>query len=450
MTSPFERMFNPRSIAVAGASNSPGKLGYDFIRRLADGFRGTLTAINPREQEVAGVPAHASLADVPGPIDLLIALIPAERLLPFIQACPSGKASFLAAIPSGFAEMSADGRKQQELLTALARERGMRLLGPNIVGILNGSFGLNASLMPVLPPGGPGLSCLTQSGGFGMALTMYALDRNLPVAKFCDLGNTADVEVHEIVEYLADDPDTRVIGLFLESVRWHDAAVTALAAAAARKPVILTPVGVGAAGRRASIAHLGLQRDASSLVAARPAQVHLAETALDLLNSANALLRQPRSKGRRVAIVTGSGGIGAEVADLCTPNSLELPVFSDPLQAQLRSCLPAYAALQNPVDLTPIWWDYPRVYPQVLEAIGKFGEVDLVVVCITDVPTQYPDLANAIAAWLPSASVPSMIVFWGARDRDCAGMNVLEEAGLPCYRSTREAVAAALALTIPS
>lgn len=448
MTLPFDRLFNPQSISVVGASNTAGKLGYDFIRRLAAGFNGALSAINPREKEVAGIPSHASLADVPNHIDLLITLIPGDQLVSLIEACPSGKVSYLVAIPSGFAEMSEDGRKQQDRLAALVRERGMRLLGPNVVGILNCEQGLNASLMPLLPPGGRGLSCLTQSGGFGMALSMYALDHNMPVTKFCDLGNMADVEVHEVLDHLAEDPHTRVIGLFLESVRSQEAALSALRSAAARKPVILTPVGVAPGGRRASLAHLGLKTDASRLVAAMPRGVHRADTALDLLNTANALLRQSRAKGLRTAIVTGTGGIGAEVADLCSRNGLELPEFSTPLQAKLRSSLPIYAGVKNPVDLTPIWANYPTVYPQVIEAIATSGEIDVIIICITDVPTQYPNLANAMAAWLPTARAHTMVAFWGSRDKDIAGMGVLEKAGLPCYRSTREAVAAAAALTI--
>lgn len=450
MNSSFDLLFNPRTIAIAGASNTAGKLGNDFIRRLSAGFKGKLYAVNPRETEVGGVAAYASLDDVPDHIDLLLTLMPGDRLLPTIEACPPGKVTFLAAIPSGFAEVSGQGRTQQERLAALAGERGMRLLGPNIVGMLNCARGINASLMPALPPGGAGLSCVTHSGGFGMALTMYALDHDLPVAKFCDLGNMADVEVHEIIDYLADDPETRVIGLFLESVRSVDATVAAIKSAAQKKPVIFTSVGMRDAGRRASIAHLGLYSDVSSVVAATQSHVIRADTSLDLLNAANALLRQPRARGRRVAIVTGTGGIGAEVADLCVANGLDVPVFSGGLQAKLRSYLPAYAGVQNPVDLTPIWMSYPVVYPQVIEAIVSSGEADVVVICITDVPTQFPDLANSLAAWLPSAPLHSIVAFWGSRDKDTAGMAKLEFAGLPCYRSTRDTVAAALSLAMPA
>jgi acetyltransferase len=446
MTS-FDVLFNPKSIVVVGASNTPGKLGYDFVRRLSSCFAGHLAAVNPREKDVAGVPSYPSLSEVPGTIDLAIALIPGETLLSVVEACPTDKVRFLAAVPSGFAEVSQIGRDQQQSLVRIARERGMRVLGPNIVGLFNGVTGLNASMMPALPPGGAGLSCLTQSGGFGMALSMYALDRNIPTAKFCDLGNMADVQVHEILDYLAGDADTRVIGLFLESVQAFEPALAALRRAAQRKPVIITPVGVHAAGRRASLSHLGLAESAAKVADAAPANVIRTTTAQDMLNAANAVLRQGGAGGRRVAIVTGTGGIGAEVSDLCAESGLEVGEFSQDLKKRLGGVLPPYAGLGNPVDLTPIWWDYPSVYPRVLDAIAASGEADIIIICITDVPTQYPDLANALAAWSANRKpAPSLVVFWGARDKDCTGMATLESAGFPCFRSTREAVAAAAAL----
>jgi acetyltransferase len=444
--SPLDFLFNPSSIAVAGASNKPGKLGNLFMQRLAAQFRGRLYAINPRERAVAGLPTHGLIAEVPGEIDLLIGLLPAERFLALVEACPPGKVRYLLAIPSGFAEMSEEGRSRQERLIAVARERGMRVLGPNIVGLMNGVLGLNASLMPALPPGGRGLSCVTQSGGFGMALSMYALDHDIPVAKFCDLGNMADLQVHDIIPYLADDPDTLVIGLFLESVLEREPLLLALQSAAERKPIIFTGVGMQAAGRRASLAHLGLDQGVSGFVAALPNSVIRAETGLDLLNCANALLRKPRVSGNRIAIVVGTGGIGAELADLSTSHGFAVPEFSGRLQSQLRSSLPAYAGVRNPVDLTPIWWDYPLVYPLILDAIVDSAEVDLVMMCVTDVATTLPELVTALLDWNMRRPSAPIVVYWGARDSDCAGMRILESNRIPCFRSTREVVAATRAL----
>jgi Succinyl-CoA ligase like flavodoxin domain len=191
-----------------------------------------------------------------GRVLLLIALVPAARLIELVESCHPGQVRYRLAIPSGFAEISPQARALQERLASAARSRGIRTLGPNVVGVMNAIAGINASMMPALPPGGRGLSCITQSGGFGMALSMYALDHDVKVAKFCDLGNMVDVQVHEILRYLAEDPDTEVVGLFLEAGGQRDAFRPAAEAVVARKPMIvtcLTPI-----GHRASFRHIGI------------------------------------------------------------------------------------------------------------------------------------------------------------------------------------------------
>jgi len=445
-SSDLDHLFSPRSIAVVGASNKPGKMGNLFMQRLAAQFRGKLYAVNPGAREVAGVPAHRRVEDLPDGIDMLIVLVPADGLVAVAEACRPGQVRFLLAVPSGFAEVPGDGAALQQKLVAAARARGTRVLGPNIVGVMNGVLGLNASMMPELPPGGPGLSCLTQSGGFGMALSMYALDHDMRFAKFCDIGNTADLDAPELLEFLAHDADTHVIGLFLESVRDPAWFRRALETAAARKPVILTAVGVTAAGRRASLAHLGIAAGAATISETPSKNFLVAETGLDLLHRSRALLWQRMAAGRRVAIVTGTGGIGAELADLALGHGLEVPSMSPALQQRLGKHLPYYAGMKNPIDCTPIWWDYPKIYPAVLDELAQSGEADLAIVSITDVAATLADLAAAIAQWTQGPQKLPIVVYWGARHRDHANMMLIERAGVPCYPTTREAVSAAAAL----
>jgi len=454
LSSDIHKLFNPDSIAVVGASNKPGKMGNLFIKRLAEGFHGKLYAVNPGEDEVAGIATYRKIEDVPGPIDVLITLVPAPSLVALVSACRDNQVRFLLAVPSGFAEVANDGAELQRKLTDAARSRGIRVLGPNIVGVMNGVLGLNASMMPELPPGGVGLSCLTQSGGFGMALSMYALDHGVAVAKFCDAGNTSDLEIHELIEYLAQDSDTRVIGLFVESVRDQQAFWRAIEKAAAAKPVVLTPVGTTPAGRRASLAHLGIAANAIELRDRLPRGVIVADTALGLLHSAKAMLWQQGARGLRAAILTGTGGIGAELADLATRQGLELPALSPQLQKQLLEHLPYYAGIQNPIDCTPIWWEYAKVYPSVLSRLAESGEVDLAIVSITDVAAALPDLTAALALWASehasARKALPLVVYWGARNRDHENMRVLERAGIPCYRTTVEAACGAAALALLS
>ena len=440
-------LFEPRSIAVAGASGNSAKLGAQVFERLAAQFKGALHAINPGQAEIAGRPALASVRDLAGPIDLLIMLTPAAALVETVEQLVPGQVRNLVAVSSGFAEVPSQGADMQRRLAAAARKAGVRVVGPNVVGILSPVTGLNASIIPLMPPGGrPGLGVVTQSGGFGMALAMYACDSGMAISRFCDVGNTSDVTAAEIVAALADDDATGVIGVFIESVLDPDLFVQTLEAAAARKPVFLCTIGRTPPGSSASLAHLGLQ-PRWSVAPARPKGVVRVSTGQELLMAANAVLwHGKRVSGRRLAIVTGTGGIGSELADLAHESGLVVPAFSRMLQSVLARHLPSYAATANPVDMTPIWRDYPVVYPDVISAISRSGEADMIAVSITDVPTTVPDLANALGRLAAAPGVLPMLVFWGSRDRDLANAAAIREARLPLYRSTQDVIKACAAL----
>lgn len=444
----LRQLFAPRSIAVLGASASDEKLGGQVFGRLASHFQGDLFGVNPAETSIAGRRVVASLADLPCPVDLLVALLPGTGLVEAIERCPRDKAAFLVAIPSGFGEVKSKGLQLQSRLIHSARRAGMRVVGPNCVGVLNMDAGLNASIIPLMPPGGrPGLGVATQSGGFGMAMAMYACDNSMAISAFCDVGNTVDVSLADCLAYLTDDPATGVIGLYVESVRDPAEFQCMLAAAARRKPVVLCPLARSPSGQAASLAHIGMTANGGMLAQSARRDAIVVDTGLDLLHVAKALLWQQNAppRGQRLAIVTGTGGIGTEIADLASERGLAIAPFSDRLAKAIAHHLPAYAASGNPVDLTPVWHDYPKLYPLVLEEIARSGEADLVAVSITDVPTTRPDLAESLARITPRLGL-SVGIYWASRDIDTANMAPLQAAGVPCYRSTRELALALAAL----
>lgn len=440
----LSRLFSPRSIAVLGASASLDKLGGQVFARLAASFEGPLLAVNPIENAIAGRPVARALVDLPQPVDLLVALLPGAPLVDAIERCPPGKAAFLLAIPSGFGETGDDGVELQRRLKAAARAAGMRVIGPNCVGILNATTGLNASIIPLMPSGGGrGLGIATQSGGFGMATAMYAADCGLEISCFCDVGNTLDVSLADCLHHLANDPSTAVIGLYVESVREPEAFERMLAFAAQRKPVLVCPLARSPSGQAASFAHVGIEADGAALLRTLANHALRVDSGLDLLHAAKALLwqGQHRRRGKRLAIVTGTGGIGTELADLASEQGLLVERFSATLAKAIARHLPAYAASGNPVDLTPVWRDYPRLYPLVLQEIARSGEVDLVAVAISDVPTTSPDLARSLADTAPGLDLP-VAVYWASRDADIANMEPLQAARVPAYRATRDVVLA--------
>lgn len=442
----MDRFFAPRCVAVAGASNDETKLGHQVMRRLLGGADRRIVPIHPRAKRLLGVPARTDLASLTEHVDLLVSLVPGERLLPLIESAGEGQVSYLLAICSGFAEVSAEGERLQRRLVEAARRRGIRVVGPNSMGVLNAAAGLNASLVPEMPSGGAGLSCITQSGGFGIAASMYALDNGLPVAKICDLGNTADIDATEVLAHLAEDPETRVIGLYLEAPRDRAALVAAAARLASRKPVILTTLARTEAGQRASRAHLGLstaigetRRPTGPLIGTATGQ--------ELLDVAKALCWQPSPRGPRAAILTATGGIGSELADLCVEAGIAVPTPPEAIRGELKGLLPPLAAVDNPIDVTPEYRRFAEIYPAAMRVLLRAEEIDLLIVAITDVATASTALAEAVAreACRDAAPTKPIYVLWGSRDGALANMSTLQRARLPCYRSTSVLVRAAAA-----
>jgi acyl-CoA synthetase (NDP forming) len=446
----FEHMFTPRNIAVVGASNKRDKMGNLFIRNLLSGFPGRIFPVHPTVHEIDGLKAYPDLSAVPGKIDLLVPLIPASEVISLVRDCAKGQVNVLLAIPSGFGEVPITGKPLQEELRSLARERGIRVVGPNSVGLFNCPYGLNASMVPERPPGGSGFSCVTQSGGFGMAIYMYTLDNEMEMAKFCDLGNSSDVKPHEVLGYLAEDDETQIIGAFLEAYVERDVFLDCVEMVVQEKPMILTKLGRTRAGTRASYAHIGQPAGDSSSPEGK-LRIIPASTGLEMLDIAKGLSWQSLPAGRKVGIVTGSGGVGAELADLCIDHSLEVPSFSQELQDRLRPLLPAYASVQNPVDLTPIWHEYPKLYPPILETLNSSNEVDILLVTIIDVATTQEPLMHAVTETMEklrqeSSYVKPIYINWAAPHSMREHRQVLQRGHIPCYKSTLSAVRTAAAI----
>lgn len=445
-------LFTPRTIAVVGASNKDGKMGNLFVKHLLAGYSGEIILVHPKGQEVCGLQTYQDITDVPAQIDLLIPLIPAKQVLSLVERCVKGQVKVLLAIPSGFGEVPGGGKHLEERLLSLAIEREMRVVGPNSLGMLNCPYRLNASMVPELPPGGPGFSCITQCGGFGMAIYMYTHDHQLEMAKFCDLGNTADVTVHELLDYYRHDADTHIVGVYLESFVDGERFFAQANRLAVEKPVILTKLGRTDAGGRASFAHLGLSPgDADCQERARDSRIIPAQTGLEMLDIAKGLSWQPLPRGRKVGIVTGAGGVGVELTDLCEEQGLEVPQFSGQLQAALRPYLPTYASVRNPVDLTPIWQEFPKLYRPLLQTLFASDEVDILLVAIIDVATTLEPLMHAVTevvtqAQIEVASAKPIYVYWASPHNMRKHRQILQRARIPCYQSTLSTVRIAAAI----
>lgn len=448
----LNNLFFPENIAVVGASSKDGKMGNLFIKNLLSHYRGDIFLVHPVVKEILGMQTYPEIKDIPTKIDLLIPLIPAGEVLKLIENCEKGQVKFLLAIPSGFGEVPEGGKCLEEELIRLARERQIRVIGPNSVGMFNCPLGLNASMIPEMPPGGPGFSCVTQSGGFGMAIYMYTMDHEMEMAKFCDLGNTADVMMHELFDFFRQDVDTHVVGIYLESFVDQESFFTYAKSLAEVKPVVLTRLGRTNAGRRASFAHIGLLPDETDVrERIKESRIIPAQTGLELLEISKGLSWQPLPRGRKVGILTGAGGVGVEMADLCLEHDLEVPEFSPQLQAKLQPFLPYYASPRNPVDLTPIWRDYPKLYPPLLHTLFASDEIDILLVTVIDVATTLEPLMEAIVGTVEQVNkgdrpVKPIYIYWSSPHNMREHRQILQKARIPCFQSTLTTVRVAAAI----
>jgi acetate---CoA ligase (ADP-forming) len=347
----LENLFTPHSLAVIG-STSPGKLGAELIQQIVDGgFAGPVYAVNPKAQGARGVPGYASIAEIGAPVDLAIIASPAASAAGVLEECGVAGIHAAVVITSGVGEVG--NRAGEDELVRIARQHGIRMIGPNCAGIAN----TRHKLFPTLewrPPEGE-VALVTQSGALGGVILAMAAEVGLGISKFVSYGNGADLAQEDLLRYLSTDPETKVVTVYIESVRNGRLFMEALAECAAAKPVIVIKAGRTDAGRRATASHTGSMAGSDAVYdaairACGALRVTGVEEMLDLCRAFVAVPGLP--EGKRVAIVTNSGGPGVLAADRAAELGLEIPEPSVALKEQLRAFLPPIASLRNPIDLT--------------------------------------------------------------------------------------------------
>lgn len=347
--------FRPRSVAVIGASRNPESIGHRILKNLADApFRGGVFPVNPKADEIAGIKAYASLADVPAAVDLAVVAVPSQAALNVVEECGDKGVRGLVVITAGFAEIGEQGRQLQDRLLATARGYGMRLVGPNCLGLLNADpeVRLNASFAPAFPPYGP-VAMSSQSGALGLAVLEYATEIDLGVSSFVSLGNKADVSSNDLLQYWEDDPNTRLILLYLESFG-NPRRFARLARRAGRnKPILAVKAGRSTAGSRAAGSHTAALAASDVAVNALFEQTGVirAGTLEELFDIASLLAHQPLPQGPRVAVISNAGGPAILATDALEVGGMQLPDPTERTQAELRSFLPETASVANPIDM---------------------------------------------------------------------------------------------------
>ncbi len=394
------RLLAPGSIAVIGAGQSRTSVGHQVFRNLLDGdFQGPVYPVNTKSLHVGGVRAYPSVLDIPDDVDLAIICVPAATVPEVLTQCAAKQVGGLVMITAGFAEAGGEGAGVERELVRLARRHGMRVIGPNCMGVINTAptVAMNGTFAPVAPLPGRVAFC-SQSGAIGIAALERSSRLGLGISSFVSVGNKADVSGNDLLQYWEDDPGTDVVLLYLESFgnpgKFHRIAHRV----ACRKPIIAVKSGRSRAGSRGASSHTAALASPDRAVDAlfRQTGVIRVDTMEQLFDTAAVLAHQPVPAGRRVAIVGNSGGPGVLAADACEASGLEVPELPATTQEKLRACLPPAAGVRNPVDMMAS--ASPATYQNTLRILLADGAIDaVIVVCTSTNAAPIPDVAVALA-----------------------------------------------------
>lgn len=361
---PLDVIFRPKRVAVVGASASPEKYGYIILKNILDAaFQGTVYPVNPKAEAILGLPCTKSIADLPEGVDLAVIIIPAKAVPEAIRECGLRSVRAAVIISGGFAESGPDGAALQVQVGAIAREFGVRIVGPNCQGVNNPHHGLCAS-WPLLTARGE-IAVISQSGTVGAALMDWASQERLGVSAFVSLGNRADVDEADLIGHFSGDEATRAIAIYMEGAK--EPTKFRRAAAATTKPIVVLKAGRTEHGRRAAESHTRslAGRDEIYQALFRQLRIHRADTLEELYDAAKALAYLRRPTGRRILIVTSSGGSGILATDAAEAAGFTMPPPPPEVAAELRQILPPHCIVGNPLDLTGD--GTAALYRQVLE-----------------------------------------------------------------------------------
>jgi acetate---CoA ligase (ADP-forming) len=406
------RILAPRSIAVIGASRHAGRIGHELFRNLLEyGFQGPAYPVHPTSDWVAGVRAYPSVLEVPDAVDLAIVVVPAADVPAVVRECAEKGVRGLLIISAGFAESGPAGKDAERALVAMARSNGMRIIGPNCLGVLNTAptVRMNATFAPARPVAG-NVAFLSQSGGLGIELMSRAGELGLGISQFVSVGNKADVSGNDLLQYWADDAQTEVILLYLESFGNPTKFVRLARNVARSKPIVAVKSGRTAAGSRAASSHTAALAAPDVAVDAlfRQAGVIRVDTLDELLSTAMVLAHQPLPEGRRVAIVSNAGGPGILAADACAGAGLEVAELDAATQEALREIASAGASVRNPVDL--IAGATAAQFEDALRITLDDASIDAVIaIFVPPLVTRAEDVARAMVSAAASAGAKPVV-----------------------------------------
>lgn len=443
----LEALFAPKSIAVIGASNKPGSVGRAvFTNILLNEYTGTVYPVNPNYHSITGVKAYTSVENLPEAPEMAVIVVPSMAVPNVVEDCGKKGVKGLVVISAGFKEVGGEGVQLESQIASIVQKYSMRMIGPNCLGVMNTdpTTRLNASFASSMPAQGS-IAFASQSGALGEAVIDYASGEKIGFSKFISLGNKADVNENDVLEYLHEDPQTRVILLYLEDIVDGRKFVDTVTRVTESKPIIAVKAGVSPEGAKAASSHTGALAGSDEAYNAilKQSGVQRVESIIDLFDFARAFAKQPCPKGNRVAIITNGGGPGIMATDASVRYGLQIAQFSEATKSKIRAGLPKEASVINPIDL--IGDAQADRYELALQALRDDG-VDCALILLT--PQAMVDLrkvAETIARVGPKSGKTILASILGLTDITPA-VEVLESNGIPHYVFPESAVRALAAM----
>lgn len=443
----LNKIFKPESVAVIGASDTPGKVGYIIVSNMiSGGYKGKIYPVNPKGGEIQGLKAYKNIKDIPEKVDLVIMSIPAAFVNESVKDCGEAGVENMVVISAGFKEVGEEGAKLEEELTALGKQYGINIIGPNSLGTTDSHTPLNSSFSQMMPPAG-NIAFISQSGAMMVAILDWSITSGIGFSKVISLGNKAGVTEIELMKYLADDPETAVIICYLESISDDDNFVNALRETATKKPIIVLKSGSSSAGAEAASSHTGALAgsDIAFDTAFRQSGILRVETMADLFDLGLAFSKAPLPTGPNVAIITNAGGGGVVTVDAMEKAGLELVKFDDETKAKLRDCIPDEGSVNNPID---VLGDAPVArYKESLDIVLEDPQVDSLIIMVCPTASADPDgIAEVILEAEKKFEKPILVVNMGGPSFENAN-KMLRENNVPTYVFPETAVKALEAMT---
>jgi acetyltransferase len=446
--SPLTAFLNPRSVAVVGAGERPSSSGGAVLRNLLkSGYAGRIVPVNPKGGELLGLPATATLAEVRPACDLAVIVVRPDAILDVVREAAASGHRNLLILPGGFAEGGEEGQARDRELGALARAQGLTIAGPNCAGLINllePSAPYAATFLRDLPRGGP-VAMLSQSGAIAEEVIASSHTLGIPLGAVVSVGNAMQLGLTEYLQHFGDDPACKVVLLYAESFGDAERFATVAREVAARKPVVALVGGRSAPGRDAALRHTGSQAmsDAQAAASCRRAGVVRVTSLRDLMLAGKAFAAHPRGIGRRVLLLSNSGGPGVLCTDRCADEGLTLPELPQALAAQLRAAYPPEAVVANPLDLLADARE-DRFGPTLQAALEAHAAFDaILMIHVVPFMVDAGPVVKRLAQLAAGARVPTMHAMMGTLEQRQAWMRTMEDAGVPMFDNAEDMAAAA-------